>query len=86
MSVLVGWQQPTDKARILYNFDRKFRQPQKSPRFKSLKFKIKFIGHLGQQIFRIRELTVEMVQYTFARPAQNMLLYTVEQHKNTCDH
>src|SRR6266436_7565295 len=35
----------------------------KSPRFKSLEFKTKFIGHLGQQIFRIRELTVEMVQY-----------------------
>jgi hypothetical protein len=36
----------------------------KSPRFKSLEFKRNFIGHLGQQIFRIRELTVEMVQYT----------------------
>ena len=35
----------------------------KSPRFKSLEFKREFIGHLGQQIFRIRELTVEMVQY-----------------------
>ncbi len=34
----------------------------KSLRFKSLEFKRKFIGHLGQQIFRIRELTVEMVQ------------------------
>jgi hypothetical protein len=34
----------------------------KSPRFKSLEFKRKFIGHLGQQIFRIRELMVEMVQ------------------------
>src|ERR1700685_3284885 len=36
----------------------------KSPRFKSLEFKIKFIGHLGQQIFRIHKLTVEMVQYS----------------------
>jgi hypothetical protein len=35
----------------------------KSPRFKSPEFKRKLIGHLGQQIFRIRELTVEMVQY-----------------------
>ena len=35
----------------------------KSPCFKSLELKRKFIGHLGQQIFRIRELTVEMVQY-----------------------
>jgi hypothetical protein len=35
----------------------------KSPRFKSPEFKGKFSGHLGQQIFRIRELTVEMVQY-----------------------
>jgi len=34
----------------------------KSPRFKWLEFKRNFIGHLGQQIFRIRELTVEMVQ------------------------
>src|ERR1700683_4008629 len=31
--------------------------------FKSLELTRKFIGHLGQQIFRIRELTVEMVQY-----------------------
>src|ERR1700734_79553 len=37
----------------------------KSPRFKLLEFKIKFIGHLGQQIFRIHELTVEMVQYLY---------------------
>ena len=35
----------------------------KSPCFKSLELKRKFISHLGQQIFRIRELTVEMVQY-----------------------
>jgi hypothetical protein len=35
----------------------------KSPCFKSLELKRKFIGHLGQQIFRIHELTVEMVQY-----------------------
>jgi hypothetical protein len=35
----------------------------KSPCFKSLEFKRKFISHLGQQIFRIRELMVEMVQY-----------------------
>src|ERR1700691_2544226 len=35
----------------------------KSPRFKSLEFKRNFIGYLGQHIFRIRELTVEMVQY-----------------------
>ena len=36
----------------------------KSPCFKSLELKRKFIGHLGQQIFRICELMVEMVQYT----------------------
>jgi hypothetical protein len=35
----------------------------KSPCFKSLELKRKFIGHLSQQIFRIHELTVEMVQY-----------------------
>jgi hypothetical protein len=35
----------------------------KSPCFKSLELGRKFIGYLGQQIFRIRELTVEMVQY-----------------------
>jgi hypothetical protein len=34
----------------------------KSPRFKSLELKRKFIGHLSQKIFRIRELTVKMVQ------------------------
>src|ERR1700691_9853 len=37
----------------------------KSPCFKSLELKRKFIGYLGQQIFRIRELTVEMVQYMY---------------------
>ena len=42
----------------------------KSPRFKSLEFKRKFIGHLGQQIFRIRELTVAMVQYIKSNPAE----------------
>src|SRR6202167_4459223 len=36
---------------------------EKSPCFKSLELKRKFISHLGQHIFRIRELTVEMVQY-----------------------
>jgi hypothetical protein len=35
----------------------------KSPHFESLEFKRKFIGHLGQQIFWICELMVEMVQY-----------------------
>ena len=33
----------------------------KSPCFKSLELERKFIGHLGQHIFRIRKLTVEMV-------------------------
>jgi hypothetical protein len=36
----------------------------KRPCFKLLELKRKFIGHLGQQIFRIHELMVEMVQYT----------------------
>ena len=35
----------------------------KSPRFKSLELKRKFIGHLGLQFFGIHELTVKMVQY-----------------------
>src|ERR1700691_2240577 len=35
----------------------------KRPCFKVQERKRKFIGHLGQKIFRIRELTVEMVQY-----------------------
>jgi hypothetical protein len=35
----------------------------KSPCFKSLEFKRKFISHLGQQIFRIHKLRVEMVQH-----------------------
>jgi hypothetical protein len=35
----------------------------KSPRLKSLELKRKFIGHLGDQNFRIRELMVELVQY-----------------------
>ena len=35
----------------------------KSPCFKSLELKRKFIGHLGLQFFGIHELTVKMVQY-----------------------
>jgi hypothetical protein len=41
----------------------------KSPCFKLLELKRKFIGHLGQQIFRIRELTVEMVRVTARKKA-----------------
>ena len=37
-------------------------QPEKSPRLKSLELRRKSIGLPGQQIFIIRELTVEMVQ------------------------
>ena len=50
---------------ILYHFDRKFShasQPEKKPPFKIARTRKKFIGLLGQQVFRIRELTVEMVQ------------------------
>ena len=49
----------------------------KSTRFKSLEFKRTFIGHLGQQIFRIRELMVKMVQYLYTEslPANLVWVY-----------
>src|ERR1700691_3855871 len=49
----------------------------KSPCFKSLELNRRSIGHLGQQIFRIRELTVEMVQYPSCHLAPSLLGFGV---------
>jgi hypothetical protein len=39
-------------------------RPKKWPHFKSIELRRKFIGHFGDEIFRICEPTVEMVQYS----------------------